>query len=118
MIKTLFLMGITAALTGCAGLNEAITKYGGTDPVTYKIGDTKWRIFDQPENGRMMITTDLDAAAAAGAKQGITFGLADNPYASATAYEPAATAYLASRRCEIIDGHLVVPMQYEFEYEC
>ena len=118
MMKTFILCAVAATLAGCAGLNEAMTKYGDTDPVTYKIDGATWRIFDQPENGRLMITPGLGAAGAAGAKQGITFGMAGYEYVQSETFTPPATAYLAQRNCKITAGHLVVPTQYEFEYDC
>ncbi|WCE67945.1 hypothetical protein PL335_06255 [Sulfitobacter faviae] len=117
-MKIWMLTAVAVSLAGCAGINEAMTKYGDTDPVTYRIDGSTWRIFDQPENGRMMITTGVGTAGATGAKQGVTFGLANNPYETGAAYQPAATAYLAPRGCKITGGHLVLPMQYEFEYAC
>jgi hypothetical protein len=106
------------ALTACSGMNEAITKYGSTRPVSYQISGQNWRIYDQPENGRLMITPSLSAAAGQGAVSGITYGMADNPYTQREAFEPPAVAYLASKGCKITGGHLVLNTQFEFEYSC
>ena len=118
MRKTFTLLGLAAILTGCAGFNEALTKYGDTAPVPYRIDGSTWRIFDQPENGRLMITPGIGAAGAAGAKQGLTFGMAGYEYVQSETFTPPTTAYLAQRDCKITGGHLVVPTQYEFEYAC
>ncbi|HBR41799.1 hypothetical protein [Sulfitobacter sp. UBA4523] len=105
-------------IAACGGVNEAITKYGSTKPVTYEIGEEKWRIFDQPENNRLMITPTVGASAGQGAVTGITYGLARNPYSQRETFEPPAAAYLSTRQCKITEGHLVVNTQFEFKYSC
>ena len=117
-MKFLMIIAVGLALTACTGINEAMTKYTGTEPITYDIVGNKWRIYDQPENGRLMITPGYGKSTSTGFKQGITYGLAGNPYKEADAFQPAATAYLAQRNCKISGGHLVLPYQYEFEYVC
>ncbi len=117
-MKTVLTLAIGISLTGCAGINEAMTKYSDTDPVSYNISGQTWRIFDQPANGRMMITPGFGESTSTGFKQGLTYGLAGNPYKEAATFQPAATAYLAQRNCKITGGHLVLAYQYEFEYDC
>jgi hypothetical protein len=117
-MRTALIAAIGLSLAGCAGVNEAMTEYSGTDPVSYSIGGEQWRIFDQPENSRMMITTGISASKSTGANQGLTLGLSGNPYKKAAAFRPAATAYLAQRNGTITGGHLVLPYQSEFDYAC
>jgi hypothetical protein len=104
-------------LASCAGLNEAM-EYSGTPPVSYNINGDVWRIFDQPEKNRLMITPSIGDSAASGAADGFTFGLAVNPYTLQATFEPAVEAYLSERGCKVTSAKLIIRPQFEFEYAC
>ena len=100
-------------LAGCSGMGYAIENYGGTNPVQFVEAGKKFRIFDKPAAGRLMITPSMGAAFA----QGATFGGAS---AAEMTYQIASQAYLDStgRKCEVGDMKLVVQPQWETFYTC
>lgn len=105
------------ALASCAGINEAM-EYSGTPPVSHNINGEVWRIFDQPENNRLMITPSIGDSAASGAASGIALGLAVNPYTQRATFEPAVEAYLSERGCKVTSAKLIIRPQFEFQYAC
>lgn len=106
--------------TGCTGVNYAMENYSDVDVQQIKHEDKEWRIFDKPEEGRLMITPAFGDTMGAGMASGITFGLATSPYIRGATFRPAAQAYLAQThgRCTITGGDLVIEPQYEFFYQC
>lgn len=106
-------------IAGCAGMQYAMKHYSGVPVVHHKMPDDTYRVFDKPNEGRLMITSSLGAAAAGGAKSGITFGAASSS-APRNFFQEAAESYLkkTGRDCTIKDGHLIVSPQWEFFYEC
>lgn len=121
MIKKCVL-GVTAALSlaACGGLNYAMTNYSGVEVQRFAVSGTTYRIFDKPEENRLMITPTIGDAAAAGAIQGGTLGLSGDPLGPQSEFRAAAQAFLSarSRGCTISDGAKVVAAQYEFFYTC
>ena len=100
-------------LAGCSGVQYAMDNYRGIKPQKIAHNGQTFRVFDKPEEGRMMITPSLGKAAL----QGATFG------AAATAemtFQGAAETYLeiTGRQCEVGDPKLVVQPQYEVFYRC
>ena len=112
MKKYLLLIGFLTT-AGCSGLNYALDNYSGIDPQRFEYGGQTFRIFDKPEDGRLMITPSLGRAFT----QGATFGAAATAEAS---YANAAQAYLNStdRRCSTSNVLLIVQPQYEVYYAC
>jgi hypothetical protein len=107
-------------LAGCAELGYALDNYSGVDPVQHAYGQDTWRIFDKPEEGRMMVTSSIGAGMMAGAARGATWGLAGNLTGPMGGYRAAAEDWLAAqgRDCTILTGALIIEPQYEFWYEC
>ena len=100
-------------LSGCSGMNYALEHYSGTKPVQFIDGGKKFRIFDRPNEQRLMITPSLGSAAA----QGATFGAAST---AEMTYHSASQAFLDStgRDCKAGDMKLVVQPQWETFYTC
>lgn len=119
MSKISLVLCALALLSACSdGIKYAIDNYQGTKVKIYSIDGVRWRIFDKPKAGRMMITTSLDNAADAGARRGFTYGLARKRWMTDPEFRPAARAYLAQKGCQITDGRLVVWTQFEYDYTC
>lgn len=105
-------------LSGCAGVDSAM-QYDGINPVSFESGDSTWRIFDKPNEGRVMITPSIAEAAAEGAMTGLTFGGFDSEIPKPV-YQAAVAAWLGStdRHCTITDGYKLIRPQWEFTYQC
>lgn len=100
-------------LAGCAGFKEA-REYRDATVVRFMDSNDNWRIFDKPDEGRLMITTSLGRAAGLGLTNPIG---GDFPKPE---YQSAAAGWLVStgRQCTITDGYLLVRPQWEFKYSC
>lgn len=100
-------------LSGCSGLTYAIENYQSVDPVSFTNGSQGFRVFDKPNEGRLMITPTIGQAMA----QGATFGAAST---AQNTYKQASLAYLAStgRNCTSTEMSLVVQPQWEMFYNC
>lgn len=107
-------------VSACSGMGYAIENYSGVDVQRIQVNGESWRIFDKPNEDRLMITPSIGRAASAGAVQGATFGISDGGKDTMTEFEAAANAYIKSRnsKCEVSKGALVINTQYEFFYEC
>lgn len=110
------------ALAGCAGINYAMENYSGVPVQRISHDDRGWRVYDKPQEGRLMITPSLGDSAGAGAATGLTLGLATSPYVYESTFKPTVQAYLAQKHgngaCRITSADLVVKPQFEFFYEC
>ncbi len=111
---------MVAALAGCGGINYAMEHYSGVDVQQFASGGTTYRIFDKPDENRLMITPTLGNAAAAGAIQGGTLGISGSPLGPQGEYRLASQAFLDARRqgCKVTDGSKILHPQYEFFYAC
>lgn len=115
--RTLVLLALP--LAGCAGVNHAM-QYASTpiQRVPYE-GDV-YRIYDQPEQGRLMITPSIAASGAQGLVQGATFGIVDAA-PNRPGFEPVVRHFLhqsGREECEIVDGFEIIRPQWEFQYSC
>ena len=119
-IKTGIAIASMIVIAGCSGINYAVENYSGVDVERFEANGQTWRIFDKPEEGRLMITPTLGKAAAVGAAQGATFGLSDGGASPIQYFEAAANLYIKSRdeSCKVTSGSLVINPQYEFFYTC
>ena len=101
------------ALTACGGMSYAIENYKGVDIERFDYAGQTFRIFDKPEESRLMITPSIGKAALGGA----TFGAANT---AEMTYTNAAQEYLNStgRKCIVSDLKLVVKPQWETFYNC
>lgn len=123
-------------LAGCAGADYVLQNYSGVKMETYAVPpangeryvkkgevivDTArmYRIFDKPEENRLMITASLGDAAAQGYVQGATYGAVSGAQPKIL-YQNAAIGYLRSkgRDCRALDTYLLIEPQYEVKYEC
>jgi hypothetical protein len=124
------------ALSACQGMQYAMDNYKGVPVTKHAVlpagGQSRYierngktvdraevfRIFDKPEEGRLMITPSLGASAGMGAVKGITLGGADG--ASEARMRQAAENYLAQsgRSCTTTSVDLVVQPQFEVRYTC
>jgi len=118
--KKVMLLCSFFAVSACSGAGYAIENYGGVDVQRIQANGESWRIFDKPEEGRLMITPTLGRAASVGAVQGATLGMSDGGKDTMAEFESAADAYVKSRNpdCAVTEGALVITPQYEFFYEC
>lgn len=120
MIMKFLVIGCALLVSACGGLGYALENYTGVSVQRIEANGEIWRIFDKPEEERLMITPSIGRAAAVGAAQGATLGLSDGGRDSFQEFKAAAQAYLESRTsgCTVTTGALVVSPQYEFFYEC
>lgn len=110
---------ISLTLSGCAGMNYAMDNYSGVAPVDFVSRGEEYRIFDKPNEQRMMVTPSLERSAGIGLVRGFTFGIAGNAIPKPF-FENAVSDYLAStgRQCAIKDGFEIIEPQWEFRYSC
>lgn len=120
-MKKLALIGMYAVLSGCAGAQYAIDNYGKVKPVSFRSpsSGSGYRIYDKPEEGRLMITPTIGASFGGGAIKGATLG-AVNVLNSEAAYRMAAEEFTKStgRTCRAESISLVIDPQYEVRYSC
>lgn len=107
------------AIVGCAGLNYATDNYRGTPVESFAAtSGITYRIFDQPDRYRMMITPELRDSVSRAAVRGATRGIIGG--GTPVIYRDAAEEYLSSkgRDCRAIDTTLITDPQYEVRYRC
>ena len=107
-------------LTGCGNFRYVVKEYGSVGkPLTYYAPEMTVRIFDKPDQGKMMITESLGDAARHGAVDGLSLGLAHTTRANAGEMEAAAKSYLdrKPRRYRTTGIRQLVPTQWEVTYE-
>ena len=107
------LLVVVLLVAGCSGMGYALNNYSGVEVQTITGNGQSLRVFDKPEEGRMMITPHIGKAYA----QGATLGLASTAEGS---YKQAALAFLQStgRNCTVGEMMLVVQPQWETCYTC
>ncbi len=116
------LLVLVAGLAGCANPNAfgRAMEYNSAKITRVRMPDDTYRVFDHPKEQKIMTTSSVGTAAAAGAARSATFGLGD-PFAPEQRHEAAARKYLndtGRTRCTITSGYLLMQPQYEFTYEC
>lgn len=111
---------VIVGLSGCAGMNYALKHYTGVEVQQFSYQEAAYRIFDKPEENRLMITPGYGEAVAAGAVQGATLGLSGPMGGPQGKYQIVTQAYLDQTRtgCKVTSGGLVVQPQWEFFYKC
>lgn len=106
-------------VAGCAGFDHAM-EYSGVEIVMVTTQRADFRVFDKPEESRMMVTPTIGAAAGQGFLSGLTFGAADTGYPKPW-FQEAAEAHLSNTgraACKIFDGYEIINPQWEFLYRC
>lgn len=110
---------LALGLAGCSGMGYAIQNYSGVKVEKHVTSEGVFRIFDKPEEGRLMITESLGAAFRHGWAEGSTLGIA-NPNWPTEDMQRFAQSWLdiSGRKCKITSGRLIIMPQWEFFYEC
>ena len=100
------------------GMKQAM-QYGDVHHTKVTMPDDTYRVFDHPEEGKLMITGSMATAMKVGLLGGFTFGAAGT-LASRSAHERAGLGYLTAtgRDCEILDSRELIKGQWEVSYEC
>lgn len=116
-----------AGLSACAALSSCNTtgvshamEYKGSKTIRYTGPDKQlYRIFDKPDENRLMITPSLAASFGGGVVYGGTLGTV-NPLGAGDPYRAAALAWLAStgRTCSATETSLILNPQWEVKYAC
>ena len=127
MKNQFLLLGLCFILGGCAGFSYAIENYKGIEPIAFQQqGESdalpsgkKWRIFNKPEENRLMITPTIGSSFGRGVAKGATFGIASVDPIVPT-LENAAVEYLRTtgKECTPTKTFLIVKPQYEVQYHC
>ena len=120
MKNTFFGIVAVIGLSGCAGINYAIENYSDVDVKQFSYQETTFRIFDKPEENRLMITPNLGDTIGGSAVQGLTLGLSGPMGGPEGSFQAVTQAYLDQQGngCKVTNGALVVQPQWEFFYEC
>lgn len=119
----LFALFAGLLLSGCVSgpaIDYMRAEYAGVEVKSFEMPDGTYRIFDKPQDGKIMITPSLGRAAGMGMATGATFGAADDSQNLAP-YRNEVETYLRSTErghCRITTGTLLVRPQYEFTYDC
>lgn len=117
-LLSLILLGFS--LAGCAGMSYAMQEYSGVTIEEVVMPDDTYRIFDKPQQGKMMVTSSIGAAAARGFGEGLLLGAVDNTPPKPL-FDAAALAYLRKtgrNNCRVVESYLLVKPQFEVKYEC
>ncbi|MBM1817424.1 hypothetical protein JQW73_21410 [Sulfitobacter pseudonitzschiae] len=120
-MKILAVLTAACVISGCTGETEFYTKdYSTVLPQEIQHNGRMWRIFDKPQEGRLMISPSARAAAGAGIATGLTLGLIPSPNDKASTFKPAVDAYLSqkSENCGVTFSRLLIKPYYEFSYSC
>lgn len=101
-----------------SGMKQAM-HYSDVHHTKVTMPDDTYRVFDHPEEGKLMVTGSMATAMKVGLLGGFTFGAAGT-LASRSAHERAGSGYLAAtgRDCKILDSYELVRGQWEMTYEC
>ena len=100
------------------GITYAAEEYRGIEIQRHAFGQQTWRVFDKPDDLKLMITPTNAVAAGAGLADAATLGATRKSWTLAEEFEPAASDFLKARGCTITGGRLVLRTQYEFTYQC
>lgn len=118
-MKQLFIAAICLPLAGCAGISYIIDTYDNVPVQDFEHKGSEFRIFDLPNQKKLMITPSIMDAAASGIVPGLTFGLVRDATPKPI-FADATEAYLRSsgRKCTVTDGYVLYEPQWEFRYSC
>jgi hypothetical protein len=121
MLTRLAAAGLVAlSLSGCAGVKYAVDEYHGIPVQEVVMPDDTYRVFDRPEQNKLMITSSVGSAAAQGFGSGLFLGMVDNTPPKPL-FDAAALKFLEQSGrpgCRIIDSYIVVKPQFEVKYDC
>lgn len=110
---------LALALSGCANLDHVTTEYGSLKPVSHTNHNDAFKVYDKPEESRLLISLSVDTFMAGGPARSITLG-SSGPAAARPIFQEAVAEYLATtgRTCRITGGYLVIEPTWEFKYDC
>jgi len=96
----------TLSLSACG-----TTDYIGTKPVAFAHEGRNFRVYDMPEENRLMITPSIAESATYHLRKSSWFG-------PELLFADAAQAFIAPRGCQVTAAKLLVPPQFEIKYSC
>lgn len=106
------LIGLMLALflCDCARIED----YASTEVTTFvPDGDDLYRVVDQPTTNKLTITASVSLVAAQTARTSKA-----DPASTKPVFERVGVSYLTRRGCRLLDGHPLVGMRWEFNYDC
>lgn len=112
------LSALLLSIAACAPVEQIADTYGSTSPISFSHGGKNYRVYDQPNEGRLMITPSLGGAFAAGAARGASLGIGSDGINANEGMKSAAQAFTAGRGCTLTSGRVLLHPQYEFAYTC
>lgn len=120
-MKVTVLFACLGTLASCASPQalSAITSYP-SKVTQVKMADDTYRVFEKPDESKIMTTPSIAASAFRGAARGATLGLAQ-VMTPEQKHEAAAKEYLVQTgrsNCTITSGYVLAEPQYEFTYSC
>lgn len=101
-----------AALAAAISLSACgTTDYIGTSPVAFAHDGRNYRVYDMPDENRLMITPSIGESA--------TYHLRKSSWAKPELlFSDAAQAFIAPRGCQVTNVKLLVSPQFEITYSC
>jgi hypothetical protein len=111
---------LLAFLTACSGTSYVLEEYSSVTVDHMPMPDDTYRIYDKPQQGKMMVTSSLGASFAQGAGQGLLMNAVDNTPPKPR-FDAAALAYLEKsgrRGCRVVESYILIKPQFEVKYEC
>lgn len=121
-MKAILILGLMAVLAGCGGRPGGLADAMKYTPTVHHVQmeDDTYRIFEHPDDNKLMTTPSLGKSAGAGFVQGATLGLAQAlPHEQR--HEAAARRHLDNtgrQNCRIVSGYEILKGQYEFTFDC
>ncbi len=111
---------VLVAVAGCSGLNYAVSNYAQVKPVQFSYGGNTFRVYDRPDENRLMITPLVGDTSGAAALKGAARGEPGALSGAEGTYRSASDAYFSGtgRQCEISRVERIVEAQWEVFYTC
>ncbi|MDV7145920.1 hypothetical protein R3X27_24860 [Tropicimonas sp. TH_r6] len=119
-LKAGVVFAVLVAVTGCSGLDYAVSNYSKVKPVQFTYAGNTFRVYDRPDENRLMITPQVGDRSGANALKGAAQGAAGGLAGSEGTYRSASDAYFSGtgRQCEVNRIERIVEPQWEVFYTC
>lgn len=116
--SVLFLSVALVLLGGCANIGYIMDTYGTMQPEQFRHNGKMYRIFDLPDEGKIMVTPSIGNAFAIGIAEGVTLNSV-NATPAKVIFQRVIEDYLeqSGRECEVLDGYILADPQWEFVYK-
>jgi len=116
-MRLFLVLTLVCGLCSCSGFSYVYKNYGGVKVLKHHGPDFAIRVFDKPEEGRMMVTPTLGSSMAQGAVAGWTLGMVDTS-GSKRQMQTQAQDFLDhnERNATIYKGDMILKPQWEFWY--